>query len=601
VGCTSRGTTCLSQEFYEDVSASPKKVTQNTRLAPASAHPLQHRLRKEKTSMTQPNKPSLPQVEAFSPSKTYDSVNCALAEVWPCDRDLDVIFNGTSKDCSILHSPFNSPHSNLEGKNDASPRDALVLPPYGAHPVLIARKLLLLSAFLQRFLPENSTGTPGFDGMADRLLNAATTLVTTNDELLQSIEGIECVALESMVHNYRGNLRKALLSLRRAMVLAQLSGLHRQTFSSSIKVIEPQTRARIGFDYIWFRLVESDRYLSLMLGVPQSWSDNAFLERKELKLCSPVEQFERLLIIVGGRILDRNERNVQDLAVTQEIDHLLQCASTCMPPQWWIVPQTSRRSADDSMWISQIMMQLTHYFLVTQLHFPYLLESSDSHMYTYSKITAVNASRDILFRFLALRDDATIMYYCRGVDFIAFFASAALCLAHIAGSHGYATSFEPVDGRNAFSYLTHQRVSDRGLVEKTLEHMERTARSSDDAIASKLVELLQPLLELESASRMGDIITADFTPDGRSEDFECKGKVSDGGNVLHIFIPHCGKVGVMRTMLDDDPMLNFDSQFDLDVECIDSVWVSEATAGAGAEIPECSDLVREESHSAMQG
>jgi hypothetical protein len=599
VGCKSRETTCLSQEFCEDVSAIPKKVTRTTRLASASARSLLHRIDKERPTVSRPDKPGLPQTEALPPSKTYHNVYCALAAVWPCDRDLSLICDVTSKDFSILHSPLNSPHSNLEDQHHVSPKEVLELPSYGAHPVLVARKLLLLSAFLRRFLPENSTGTPGLDGMADRLLNASTTLVTTNDELLQSIEGIECVTLESMVHNYRGNLRRALLSLRKAMVLAQLLGLHRQTHSVSLKVIEPQTRARIDFDYIWFRLVESDRYLSLMLGVPQSWSGNAFLEMRELRLCSPIEQFERLLIVISGRILDRNERDVQDLAVTQEIDHLLQCASTYMPPQWWTVPRDSPGSVNP-MWTSQIMLQLTHYFLVTQLHFPYLLDSSDSHMHTYSKITAVNASRDILFRFLALRDDATMTYYCRGVDLIAFFASAALCLAHIAGSQGYETPFESMNGNKAFSYLIHQRVSDRGLVERTLEHMERTARSSDDPIASRLVELLHPLLMMESASRTGAIITADFTPDGCSEDSECSGKVSDGGNALHIFIPHCGKVGVTRTMFDDDS-LAFDSRFNTDGECIDTMWVSEATPGAGAEILECSDLVGEESHSTTHG
>ncbi|KAF2442369.1 hypothetical protein P171DRAFT_364028, partial [Karstenula rhodostoma CBS 690.94] len=594
VGCKSRRTTCLSQEFHEEISTIPKKATQTKRLAPSTVCSSPHRLGREGTAESRPEGPKVPQKEPFLPSETYHHVYCALAEAWPGDYDLDVIKGVTVEDFSILYGPLNGPCSNLEFQHNLSPQGVLELPPYGAHPVLVARKALLLSVFLRRFPLQDSSDTQYSGDTADRLFNQAIRLITTNDELLNSVEGIECVALESMVHNYCGNLRRALLSLRKAMVLAQLMGLHRKAHSPSLKVIDPQIRARIDFNYIWFRLVESDRYLSLMLGAPQAWSDNTFLEKKALAICSPEEQLERLLLIVGGRILDRNERDVQDLAVTQEIDHLLQRASSCMAPQWWLVPEPSQKSVDDQMWTRQIMIQVTHYFLLTQLHFPYLMDSSDSHTVTYSKMTAINASRDILFRFLALRSDATLNFYCRGVDIIAFFASAALCLAHIAGSHGYQTPFY---------YLTHQRVSDRGLVEKTLEHMERTSRSSDDLIASRLIDLLHTLLIMESTSKTGAVVTMDFTPDGYSEDNECSGQISDGGNALHIFIPHCGKIDVTRTTVDVDP--TFSSQFNLDVECFDPIWVSEATQPivdyVGTQTPEYSEFVGDGRQSETHG
>lgn len=81
--------------------------------------------------------------------------------------------------------------------------------------------------------------------MAEHLSNTAVRLVKSNDELIYSMEGIECVALESMVRNYCGDISRALLSLRKAMVLAQLMGLHRNYQSHSLKVVDPETRARI--------------------------------------------------------------------------------------------------------------------------------------------------------------------------------------------------------------------------------------------------------------------------------------------------------------------------------------------------------------------
>ncbi|KAK7183549.1 hypothetical protein DPSP01_008451 [Paraphaeosphaeria sporulosa] len=585
VGCRSRGTTCLSQGFHEEVSTSTKKATQFQRPAPLTVCSSPNQLGGESTVESRPKRPAVPQKEAIALHDTYHNVYCALAEVWPNDADLDVIYNITGKDCSILYGPLNSSYSSLESQREVSPQDVLQLPPHGAHPVLVARKVLLLSAFLRQSPLRDSNSTSYSGDVADRLLNTAITLVTSNDDLLLSVEGIECVALESMVHNYRGNLRRALISLRKALVLAQLMGLHLNSHSLSLKVIDPATRARIDFDYIWFRLVESDRYLSLMLGAPQAWSDNNFLEKKDLGVCDPMEQLERLHLVVGGRILDRNGCDARDPAVTQEIDHLLQGAYSCMAPQWWVVPGPSRKNRDDLSLTRRIMIQITQYFLVAQLHFPYLVYASDGHSVTYSKITAVNASRDILTRFLALRSDTTLKSYCRGVDIIAFFASAALCLAHIGGSCGHQGPFEYMAGTNPFSYLTHQRVSDRGLVEKTLEHMEQTARSSDDPIASRLVDLLQPLLSMESASRTGAIVNMDFTPDGYSDGHECSSQGSDGGNAVHIYIPNCGIFHVTQATVNINPPSTLDSLFNSDIDWLDSTWVSEATqpivGGAG--------------------
>lgn len=101
----------------------------------------------------------------------------------------------------------------------------------------------------------------------------------------------------------------------------------------------PQTRARaqasIDFDYIWFRLVESARYLLLML-------DNAFLEKKEMGMRSPIEQLEQRSLIIGGRILNRNKQDVQELTVAQKIDHRIQFASSFMTPHWWLVLESTK-------------------------------------------------------------------------------------------------------------------------------------------------------------------------------------------------------------------------------------------------------------------
>ncbi|KAF1975165.1 hypothetical protein BU23DRAFT_566751 [Bimuria novae-zelandiae CBS 107.79] len=115
----------------------------------------------------------------------------------------------------------------------------------------------------------------------------------------------------------------------------------------------------------------------------------------------------------------------------------------------------------------------------------------------------------------------------------------------------------PLDGQGnkAFSYLTHQRVSDRGLVEKTLEYMEQMTRNSNDAIASKLVIPLQTLLAMEASSTDGMDFTAEFSAGTNCQESGYSGRVNDDGNELSLCIPHCGGILIANasTVIDSLP------------------------------------------------
>jgi hypothetical protein len=81
--------------------------------------------------------------------------------------------------------------------------------------------------------------------------------------------------------------------------------------------------------------------------------------------------------------------------------------------------------------------QLNHYNLVHLLHLPYLLrDDKESSWFAYSKITCVNAGREILYRVIAyhqFRRDMTTLY-CRSADFFALMAAMTITLAHIDAS-----------------------------------------------------------------------------------------------------------------------------------------------------------------------
>jgi hypothetical protein len=423
----------------------------------------------------------------------------------------------------------------------------LQLPPPGSHPVFIALKLLVLSSHLQSFPPCNIQNLDqlgvNYRDIMSRAVDTVHNLVNCNDELVSSIEGIVCIMIESLYYNSAGNLRRSWMTMRRAMLIAQLLNLHRGRHPPSMMTLERQT---IRPEYVWFCLVRSDRYLSMMLGLPQGVPENdLFGTAKELELCTPMERLQRIHCDVGGRILNRNEADINDLATTQEIDKLLQTASMSMPPQWWLIPNLAPSASDKTEQFyetNRIMDQFTHYHLVARLHLPYLLRSLADGRYEYSKVTAVSASREVLTRFMALRGSNMIGSYCRGVDFLVFIASTTLCLAHIHARHSQVLASNGEDGF-FINYLAHQRPSDRGMMERALESVEHMASGSADMIATKIATIFRHLLSIEADAFDGSSYISSASGE---EGQECSGSLSDGGNVLRIYIPSFGTIKIER-------------------------------------------------------
>lgn len=471
-----------------------------------------------------------------------DDVDRALVEAWPTQNDLDIILSVPVGVSVLLHGVICKSYSDYFSGAFPSPRQVLQLHSKSSHPVLVARRLLLLATFLQGIPPCFAGQLNGlssdYKSIMSRVFNAATRLVTSNDELVNSLEGIECIMIESMYLNNAGNLRRAWLANRRAMVMAQMMGLHGSTKSSNM-FLEDETRERIEQDYMWFRIVCTDRYLSLMLGLPQGSPDNDFARPDVLDSCMPVERMERLESMAGGFILQRNTTERTDLAATHRIDKLLQEAAESMPPQWWVnsnlaaIASNNGKAFEDSV---RLMTQFAHHHLLVQLHLPYmLLPSSTNPSYDYSKLTAANASRAIITQYIAFYDSISVPAYCRGVDFIAFIASTTLCLAQIEARPEFKNNV------TVFQSFQHQRLGDRGLLERLLDIMDRMAVENSDVVARKISSILQPLLDIEDNSFKGSCyqVRASATVEQESQ---CVGETSEASHDLRIQVPHFGTI-----------------------------------------------------------
>ena len=431
-------------------------------------------------------------------------------------------------------------------------QEMLQLPPPGSHPVLLARKLLMLGTILQGVPPSSIRDLPdrgvSFLNIMSLVVETAIRLVTTNEDLVRSVEGIECIMIEAMYQNYAGNLHRAWMATRRAITVAQIMALHRGLSSPSLKIVEPETWAVFNPDQICFRLVEMDYYLSLMLGLPCTSLEARFATPKALEGCDAIDRLQRIHCAMADRILRRNE---SDPSETYDIDRLLQKAAAEMPPQWWLMPNLSTSDSEGTQVLHttiRLMDQFSHYHLLIRLHLPYMLRYSPNHRYDNSKIIAVNTSREVLARYIAFRTSNPAHYYCRGTDFLAFIATTVMCLAHI-DTHSHHSDLDHNSNPDlVLSFLAHSRPSDRGLMERTLDINESMAAEGTDAIASKIARFLSHLLHVEASAAKGTSYSTITSTSANATELECEGKLTHDGKGLQVHIPHFGTINFNKRL-----------------------------------------------------
>jgi hypothetical protein len=409
------------------------------------------------------------------------------------------------------------------------------IPESDIHPVLIAKQMLMFALLLQNLpIQETNVLLEPPRVIMKRLADTAIRLMTTNEELLGATESLECIILEAIYQANSGNLRRAWLAFRRAMMVAQMMGIHRPG-CPPLQALDPSYKTSPQF--MWFRIVYMDRFLSLMLGIPQGTSDNSMASENLLRNDTPSGRLQRMHTVIAGRILERNERNhfPQDFTSTFEIDAAILKAAKSMPDQFWAPPKfigLDGRSHKAFWETMRLVDQIFHYSLLALLHLPHSCNpagTGDASKFQYSKVTCGNASREILMRFAVFQSFSRITSFCRPADFFALLASMMLVLAHL-DSHRR----PPTD-----NYLAHQRNGDRALMGQVLENMESVAKLNDDVLTDKSASLLRRLLQIEAEAAQGYTFNTEKVDES---------EVSQGteDNVLHISIPYLGFLRIAR-------------------------------------------------------
>ena len=362
--------------------------------------------------------------------------------------------------------------------------------------------MLLLAITLQAPSTSHITLSQPRHLLRASLFTAAASYIASNDQFHNCIDVLVCIMLEATYEVNCGNLRRAWVVYRRAMTVAQLMGLRRSPMPR-LRRIDPSLNVDPAFMY--FRIIYMDRYLSLILGLPQGTSDKNIGSPATLLHEPPQGKFDRLLTLLASQVLDRNQIEFtgedNEMKSTYKVDSELLKLSKSMPADFWrpvdfhtLMPGTSETLLETIRLSSQVY----YYGLLIQLHLPYMMHGICSKRANeYSKVTCVNASREIMSRFIAHRTFNPKSNCSRPVDFWALLAAMTLVLAHLNAHHD-----------DAQDILAHQRVSDRAMLGLALERMDRVYCENTDAATKEGATLIRRLLELEANAANGNHHTA---------------------------------------------------------------------------------------------
>jgi hypothetical protein len=458
---------------------------------------------------------------------TISAVREALLLSLPSAADIEILLRNTKNNSAFCSSSHGHDNSTSNESTGAAVSNKSLLNPE-LHPVLLARQMLHLATSLQHISPR--TVLPGLSkshqDMVQGLAESAITLVNNNDALVGALEGLDNMILEGYFHIDCGNLRRAWLTMRRAVTVAQLLGLHRPGVRL-YKVLDQHSD--LDYETMWSNVTKMERVLSLLLGLPTSVSAIDDTPSEEHMKDEP-----NLAAILGSwtaRILNRNQitSSQEALYLTTQIDKDIIKVSEQIPSSFWQPPALEGLEKDSPAALRESKRAFDHmcyYILIIELHLPHMLCPSHESQRMYSKIACVNASREILLREIALRSLNPISACCRMSDFLALIAGMTLVLAH-AVSHC---------GKDTINMLAHQRLADRETVKRTLDCLQSMSDLHQDVLSVRCVALLGDLLAIEEDAAHGSKSRQPQT-----------GETNDTGrNVLIMRVPYLGAIQISR-------------------------------------------------------
>ncbi|PWY92274.1 hypothetical protein BO70DRAFT_357407 [Aspergillus heteromorphus CBS 117.55] len=422
-----------------------------------------------------------------------------LHALFPSQDDIDLI-TGSSPGTEWITTML---AATVTGRIE-SPAARIPIPHITNPPAVLARSLLQFAICIQHLSPQDTKSLALTFPVADTMLNIVSTVSNTiisNDDMIGSIEGLQCAILHGHWLLNAGNLRKAWLIFRRALSVAQLIGVGPGNVASASwdGRESHNTHSPASVNRAWYLIVSADRYFSLLLGLRIDMRDDSFASEEAMKDDGPDERLEKIHSVISARISDRNLQDPhQAFLTTQAIDYDLDAAAKRLGHAWWADPTSmpSEFTYQRFERLKRLMRHICHYSLVNVLHLPYLLREPAEHRYSYSRATCIRSSREVLGRFIAFRTDVESVSACRHIDYSGSIAAMTLLLSYLVRG-------QSLPGKTSGS--EDKREEDRVLVGRVKERMEQVAMLNQDKLSqesARIIGQLLPVLAVDGPERV---------------------------------------------------------------------------------------------------
>ncbi|KIV93008.1 hypothetical protein PV10_04253 [Exophiala mesophila] len=348
-----------------------------------------------------------------------------------------------------------------------------------------------------------------------RYISTVDRLITSDDEIAATLEGIECMMLEAKHHINMGRPRRAWLLFHRAIAFAQLLGFHR--LAARPDKTSALYRRQLN---LWCHLIMGDRYLSLMLGLPYSVGE-AYVAPYTYQAESPsalsTDEYAMKIIPIITKINDRNQAVVpMGYSATLRMDQELEELHNSQSEEWWSTELTP--DLPPQHYFDRLQAQFYHHQTKLLLHMPFMLRSSTNTRYQYSHHAALEASREMIRSYSALRNNTSVgPFICKLVDFQSFTAAMLLLLNLCGYSHQHR-------GNQPVSTDHEQGQRDSELIDHTIQLLRDASKEPGGVVAAQCAQAL----EVIARARNGECDVAE----------QCRGEASQ------VSIPYFGTISI---------------------------------------------------------
>jgi hypothetical protein len=424
---------------------------------------------------------------AVQPNITQSKDPCSLLKsLLPCQADADLILSNTN--AQDLHG------SMWPGTEAAASTRIDIASLKQSSALELARTLMTLAISMQQLPPnfddKRLTMRPSLPSRLSLYLTHVTDLVTSKDDLACTQVGVECLLLQSFFYINDGNLRRAWLTARRTLYIAQFLGLQKRYLGfaqNPDNTIDTDRAAAM----MWVKAVMVDRYVSPILGLPCAVGRDCFGDiPPSLPITSNYDVLERKLCLIAGTLADQIQSRSQHhytstIGVDESLEDLAQNSdpSTVMIPPIWV---SNFSPAAQNASIKLLLLQSWFYTLKLLLHIPWMLRALTQEKYAYSRVACREASQAILVRYLALRRAENTQTTVRVIDFMVVLASIALTIDQTKPS------------------LTPGACAEAAILHDALRAMREVSKGRGEFMARQGVGVLEALLHLDAVGQHGE-------------------------------------------------------------------------------------------------